>query len=282
MWVLLSLKSLENVFLEHSDPELIARDDKSHGDAVLAQNGPPCVTAYATPAPPSPLSQGRLGLAPLVTTAGRQPLGNSSLASREPLFIPVLSGTTALNSKRMAFGFLQSVAHSKPLESFRKRRCELSSSAGEHSNHSVLTRLHSMLVMRAHSSQPIGWLPMLSIGHRVSHSSSLAVYPPSISTENLNPGKPLHPGQTRMAGHLLTGNQPGSSQNLRNHQTHPGLRDSPRPNASTEIAITVYELIGDRLNGLAPDSEYLCALHGFHQLPGLSKSVQLNPCIPGH
>lgn len=39
--------------------------------------------------------------------------------------------------------FLQSVAHSKPLESFHKRRCEFSSSAGEHSNHSALTRLHS-------------------------------------------------------------------------------------------------------------------------------------------
>lgn len=52
-----------------------------------------------------------------------------------------------------------------------------------------------------------------------------------------------------MASHLLTGNQPGSFQRLRNHQTHPGLRDSPQANASTEIVITVYELIGDRLMG---------------------------------
>lgn len=35
MWVLLSLKSLKHVFLEYSDPELIASDDKSHRDSSV-------------------------------------------------------------------------------------------------------------------------------------------------------------------------------------------------------------------------------------------------------
>lgn len=152
--MLLSLKSLKNVFLEYSDPELIARDDKSRRDTSAGSEWTSlCNSLCNTRSSPPQLVMAARASAPLVTTAGRQLLGNSSLVSREPLFIPVLSGTTALNSKRMAFGFLQSVAHSKPLESFHKRRCELSSSAGEHSNHSVLTRLHS------HANQESTQLP---------------------------------------------------------------------------------------------------------------------------
>lgn len=39
----------------------------------------------------------------------------------------------------MAFGFLQSIAHSRPLKSFHKKRLELSSPAGKHSTHSAPT-----------------------------------------------------------------------------------------------------------------------------------------------
>ena len=85
-----------------------------------------------------------------------------------------------------------------------------------------------------------------------------------------------------MAGHPLAGNKADSSQSLRTHRISPALRENPRASA---FSLNRKEGVGadwGRINGLTSDSEYLYALNGFHQLPVLSKLVQLNPCIPEH
>lgn len=113
--VWLSLKVLAYNLLEYSDPGINQVMTKAIGIAVLAQNGPPCVTRLRnTQFLPLPLSHGCPGPLHRWLPHGASALEQFSLASREPLFIPVLSGTTALNSKKWHLVFYRALHIPKP------------------------------------------------------------------------------------------------------------------------------------------------------------------------
>lgn len=94
---------------------------------MFPKNGPHCVRSYVTrssPLPPTSISHSPWVTGSLHCSYNHRAwvLGSAPAMSREPLFIPVLSWTTAPSKRRMPFGFLLSTAHSRLLKLCHKRR----------------------------------------------------------------------------------------------------------------------------------------------------------------
>lgn len=192
---------------------------KPTGIPVFPQNGPPCVTpAYVTPSStPSPISPGCRG--PLHCQLPPQGVSSQAIALssfKETTVHPCAFLDHSSELEKNGIGLLQSIAHSRPLKSFHKKR-----SAGEHSNHSALTRPCSHLHQERGSFPGSVWLPELLIWWRVSSSTRLAGYCPSFSAERDSKSKKIPPLWTNWYGWPRSDWQCPESDK---HHTSPGLR----------------------------------------------------------